>query len=62
MHILDNEISPEYKLAIEMNEVNTQLVPPHYHRHNIAEKSMQVFTNHFVSVLCGADVKFPLQL
>ena len=59
---MDNEISAEYKRAIEENEVNFQLVPPHDHRRNIAEKAIQVFKDHFVSVLCGADVNFPLQL
>ena len=53
MHILDNEISAEYKLTIEQNEVNFQLVPPHDDRRNIAEKSIQVFKDQFVSVLCG---------
>ena len=40
MNILDNEISAEYKLAIEKNEVNFQLVPPHDHIRNISEKSI----------------------
>ena len=39
-----------------------QLVPPHYHRWNIAEKAIQVFKDYFVSVLCGTDKNFPLQL
>ena len=39
-----------------------QLVPPHDHRRNIAEKAIQVFKDYFVSVLCGTDDNFPLQL
>ena len=62
MHILDNEMSAEYKLAIEKNEVNFQLVPPHDHRWNIVEKTIKVFKDHFVLVICGVDIKFPLQL
>ena len=62
MHILDNEISAEYKLAVEKNEVNFQLVSPHDHRLNIVEKAIQVFKDPFVLVLCGANIQFPLQL
>jgi len=39
-----------------------QLVPPNDHRRNIAEKAIQVFKDHFISVLCGTDVTFPMQL
>ena len=39
-----------------------QLVPPHNHRRNVAEKAVQVFKDHFVAVLCGADTKFPTKL
>ena len=38
MHILDNEISAEYKLAIETNQVNFKLVTSYDHRRNITEK------------------------
>ena len=62
MHILDNECSEEYKQAIMKNHVNYQLVPPHDHQRNIAEKAIQVFKDHFVAVLCGTAVKFPMQL
>ena len=39
-----------------------QLVLHHYHRHNIADKSIQVSKDHFISVLCGTDKKIPLQM
>jgi hypothetical protein len=39
-----------------------QLVPPHNHRWNIAEKAIQVFKAHFISILCGTDKSFPLHL
>ena len=39
-----------------------QLVPPHDHRRNIAEKAIQTFKNHFVSILCGTDENFPMRL
>ena len=62
MHILNNEISTEYKLAFEKNEVNFKLVSPYDHRCNIAEKSVQISNDNFVSILCGTGIKFPLQL
>ena len=61
MHILDNEISQEFKNAIKTNQMKFQLVPPNDHRRNIAEKAIQVFKDHFISVLCGTDVTFPMQ-
>ena len=39
-----------------------QLVPPHDHRQNKAEKAIQTFKDHFVAILCGADTSFPLNL
>ena len=58
MHILDNGISAEYKDTIAKNQMKFQLVPPHDHRRNIAEKAIQVFKDHFISVLCGTDIIF----
>ena len=62
MHILDNKISQEFKNAIKANQMKFQLVPPNDHRRNVAEKAIQVFKDHFISVLCGTDVSFPMQL
>ena len=39
-----------------------QLVPPHDHRRNIAEKAIQTFKSHFISILCGTAENFPLHL
>ena len=39
-----------------------QLADVHNDRRNIAEKAIQTFKDHFVSVLCGTDAKFPMQL
>ncbi len=61
-HILDNECSNEFKATIKKNKMTYQLVPPHNHRHNIAEKAIQTFKAHFISILCGADKSFPLNL
>jgi hypothetical protein len=39
-----------------------QLVPPHDHRRNTAEKAISTFKDHFIAILCGADKAFPLHL
>ena len=62
MHLLDNECSAEFKERIKANKMKYQLVPPHDHRRNIAEKAIQVFKAHFISILCGCDKSFPLYL
>ncbi len=62
MHILDNKCSAEFKERIKLNNMQYQLVPPHDHRRNIAEKAIQVFKAHFISILCGTDKAFPLHL
>ena len=62
LHIIDNEISAEYKHTIAVNKVKFQLVPPHDHRCNIAEKAIQVFKDHFISVSCGTVISFPMCL
>ena len=61
-YLLDNECSEEFKVVIKKNGIKYQLVPPHDHRQNISKKAVQVFKDHFVSVLCGTDKNFPLQL
>jgi hypothetical protein len=60
--VLDNEISQEYKDAIASFNIAYELVPPHNHERNKAERAIQTFKNHFVSILCGADKDFPLYL
>jgi hypothetical protein len=62
MHILDNECSAKFKERIKLNNMKYQLIPPHNHRQNIAEKAIQVFKAHFTSILCNADKLFPLLL
>jgi hypothetical protein len=62
LHILDNECSADLKAVIKENGMKFQLVPPHDHRRNIAEKAISTFKDHFISILCGADKAFPLHL
>ena len=62
IHILDNEISAEFKEAIKANDMTYQLVPPNDHRRNVAEKAIQIFKDHLIAVLCGTAENFPMQL
>ena len=59
LHILDNEASKEYKRVIRENGMDFQLVPPHTHRRNIAERGIQVWKDHFIAVMSGTDESFP---
>ena len=61
-HAIDKEISADLKLAIKNNEMVYQLVPPDNHQRNIAKKGIQTAKCHIISVLYGADPKFPMHL
>ena len=58
--VLDNECSNELKRAFERHNVEFQLVPPHEHRRNLAERAIQTWKNHFKAGLASTDPKFPL--
>jgi len=61
MHILDNEASEEFKSEIRKH-CNLQLVPPDTHRRNLAERAIQTFKSHFISILAGVDPAFAMRL
>ena len=59
---LDNYIPEKLRERLSELEVQYQIVPPHTHRRNAAERAIRTFKNHFISVLCTADSPFPLNL
>jgi hypothetical protein len=59
---LDNEASALLRDFLAAEQIDYQLVPPHLHRRNSAERAIRTFKNHFVSILCGTDPNFPLHL
>jgi hypothetical protein len=61
-HVLQNECSAEFKDTIKKINMTFQLVPPHDHCQNIAEKGIQTFKAHFIAILCGTDNSFSLHL
>ncbi len=58
--ILNNQASAEYKAAIEASGMTYELVPPEEHQHNMAEKAIQTFKDHFVGVLSGYAPSMPI--
>jgi hypothetical protein len=60
-HQLDNETSTVFKECIRENGMTHKLVPPGNHRHNLAERAIQMFEHHFISILSKVDNK-PLSL
>jgi hypothetical protein len=62
LQILDNEASAALKQFFTTNDVEYQLVPPHYHRRNAAERAIRAFKEHFVAGLSSVDPTFPLHL
>ena len=44
--ILDNEFSQELRAVLQKEDIQHQLVPPHCHRANAAERAIQTAKNH----------------
>jgi hypothetical protein len=62
LQTLDNEASAALKNFFTANYVDYQLVPPHCHRRNAAERAIRSFKEHFVAGLSSVDPTFPLHL
>ena len=59
VHILDNECSNEMKTMFQNEKVQYQLVPPHIHRRNAAERAIRTYTNHLIAGLYTCDPQYP---
>jgi hypothetical protein len=59
---LDNEASRCLKQFLNTNGIEFQLVPPHSHHHNAAERVIRTFKNHFIACLCSTNKLFPMNL
>jgi hypothetical protein len=62
LQTLDNEASAALKNFFTVNNIAYQLVPPHCHRCNAAERAIRTFKEHFVAGLSSVDPSFPLHL
>jgi hypothetical protein len=58
---LDNEASTALKNLFTVNNIAYQLVPPHCHRHNAAERAIRSFKEHFVAGLSSVEPSFPIK-
>jgi hypothetical protein len=61
-HTLDNEALDAFNQYICQQQIQFELVPPGNHRCNQAERAIQTFKAHFISILAGVDDKFLLSL
>ena len=62
LHILDNEAPEMHRDAIAKECCAYQLVSPHVHRRNAAERATRTFKEHFLRVLAGVDDSFPMSM
>ena len=60
--ILDNEISSLVSNFLKSSSVKFQLVPPHIHRRNAAERAIRTFKNHLITIFCTVHPNFPMNL
>ena len=61
LFILDNEYFNGLKLAILNTNSTFELVPPHHHRRNAAERAIRTAKNHLLARLATYDPDFLLQ-
>jgi hypothetical protein len=62
LQTLDNKASAALKNVFTANDVDYQLMPPHCHRRNAAERAIRTFKETFVAGLSSVDPTFPLHL
>ena len=62
MNYLDNECPKVLQQFMKEKEERFQLVPPHPHRRNSAERAIQTFKNHFIAGLASVNKNFPVHL
>jgi hypothetical protein len=59
---LDNEAPQGLKQFMTAHDVQYQLVPPHIHHQNAAEKVISTFKDHFIAGISSTDKKWPMHL
>ena len=57
-NIIDNVSSKAIETYLEEAKIGLQLVEPHNHRVNAAERAIQTFKNHFIAGLSTCDAAF----
>ena len=59
---LDNECPPQLSAFMTQRKITFQLVPPHDHRSNPAEKAIGTWKDHFIAGISSVHPNFPLHL
>jgi len=62
VHFLDNECPNILRAFMHEKEENYQLVPPHIHQRDSAERAIGIFKDHFIAELACLPKTFPLRL
>jgi len=62
MNVMDNQATKYIKKNLTKKECKVQVVEPHNHCVNAAERAIQTFKDAFVATLAMTDHDFPLQL
>ena len=62
VQILDNECPGALKQHFATRGIKFQLVPPHMHRSNLAERAIATFKDHLIAGLSSTDASFPMHL
>jgi hypothetical protein len=62
VNVMDNQTTKYIKKFLTKKECKLQLVEPHNHRVNAAERAIQTFKDAFIAMLATTDTDFPLQL
>jgi hypothetical protein len=62
LQTLDNEASTSLKNFFAVNDIAYQLVPPHCHRRNAAERDISTFKEQFLAGISSVDPSFPMHL
>jgi len=62
LNIMDNQATKHIKHFLTENDCRLQVVEPHNHRVNAAERAIQTFKAAFIAALATTDSDFPLQL
>ncbi len=62
LNVMDNQVAKHIKKNLPEYKCKLQLVEPHNHCVNAAERAIQTFKDAFIARLATTDSKFPLQL
>jgi hypothetical protein len=62
MNVMDNQTTKFIKKFLTKKECNLQVVEPHNHHVNTAERAIQTFKDAFIAAMATTNLDFPLQL